>query len=167
MNNFEKSTKTRINTKDSEIVFSVHPKIYPKEVILKACYIIVDKVYVYIDAPKKDEFTISLKTKTRSTKKQLEALRGEFLNELLNASVRKEIAQKNKTIIEYIVGGAINAALPSSSKRPQEPSRANSDEDDIKKIEQEIEALKKELEQEDFSAGTYEEDPLNIKKPLQ
>ena len=78
--------------------------------------------------------------------------------------VRKNISQKNQKIVEYIVGGAINAALPKA--KPQ-ANTVSSDDDDISKIEAEIEALKKELEQENYCAQPYEEDPLKIKKSVQ
>ncbi len=164
MKTLEKASKTQLNLKDSEITFSLNPKIYPKDVIFKACYILIDKIYVYLDSPQPSEIIISLKAKEKTTKKKLEKLRDEFLNELLNASVRKSISQKNQKIVEYIVGGAINAALPKAAQ-PQENS-TSADDDDILKIEAEIEALKKELEQESYCAQPYEDDPLSIKKTM-
>lgn len=163
MKNLEKASKTQLNVKDSEITFSVNPKIYPKDIIFKACYTLIDKIYVYLDSPEQNTIVVSLKTKEKTTKKKLEKLRDEFLNELLNASVRKNISQKNQKIVEYIVGGAINAALP---KIKSQNDNANTDDDDISKIEAEIEALKKELEQENYYAQPYEEDPLKIKKTM-
>lgn len=163
MNNLDQSTRTRINTEDSEISFSVNPQVYPKDVIFKACYGLIDKIYVFLDSPGKKEIIVFLKTKEKSTRKQLERLRDEFLNELMNASIRKNVARKNQKIVEYIVGGAITAAL--AKPRGEGTDANNIKDEEILKIEKEIAALKKELEEESPN-GTQEEDPLKIRKPV-
>ena len=144
MRTFEKSTKTQFHLEDSEIFFFVNPKIYPKDIIFKACYSLVDKIYIFLDSPCKEAIGIYLKTKEKSTKKQLEKLRDEFLNELVNASIRKNVAQRNQKIVELVVGGAIHAALT----KPQSPLAEGEEDGDIQAIEKEIAALKIELEKE-------------------
>lgn len=162
MKNFEKLTKTHLNFEASEIVFSVDPRIYPKDIILKACYAIIDRVYIFLDSPGKTAIDVCLKTKGRSTRKQLVRVRDEFLNELVNASIRKMVSIRNQKIVEHIVGGAVNAAL----MKPNMPliGGKSTEDEDIQEIEKEIEALKKELEND--SEDTYEEDPREIRKPI-
>ncbi|MCK5580423.1 MAG: His-Xaa-Ser system protein HxsD [Candidatus Omnitrophica bacterium] len=155
--------KTHKKLENNEIIFSLNSKIYPRDVIFKACYTFIDRVYIFLDNPKRNEITVSFKGKKILTKKQLNSLKGEFANELLNAILRKDISKKNKKILEYVVGGAITAALekPEENKGPE-----NEDDVEIKKIEKEIEALKKELESEgpEDTGDDYESDPLGIMK---
>lgn len=162
MKNFEASTKTHLNFEASEIVFSIDPGIYPKDIIFKACYVIIDRAYVFLDSPGKKEIDVYLKTKQRSTQKQLEKVRDEFLNGLVNASIRKMVSQKNQKIVEHVVGGAINAAL--AKLGPQPAGCENGEDEDIEEIKREIDALKKELEND--GEDIYDEDLLGIKKPV-
>ncbi len=149
--------KNIVNLKENEISFVVNQKIYPKDVIFKACYVFVDRVYVYLDSLKKNEITATFKCKKKLTKKNLENLKGDFLNELLNALVRKNVSKRNQKVIEYIVGGAITASLETT----EDQSKTEEVDEDMLKIEKEIEALKKELELED---DDYQEDPEASKK---
>ena len=165
MSRFAKKLKTNIKDENSEISFCISPKIYPKDIIFTACYVFIDKVYVFLDHPGKDEIVVYLKSKQKLTLKKLEKLRDEFLNELLNASVRKNISKRNQKIVEHIVGGAVNAALAKPSAPPVNEQKQDDDEE-MQEIAREIEALKKELELENNSAGDFEEDPLNIKKTM-
>lgn len=99
--------KSEINIKENQIVFRLNSKNYPLEAILNAAYVFIDRVYVYLDGEPEKEICISLKGKNKLGKIQLEALRGEFLNELLNFLVRTQIAKRNKKIREFIVGSAL------------------------------------------------------------
>lgn len=99
--------KSEINIKENQIVFRLNSKNYPLEAVLNAAYVFIDKVYVYLDGEPEKEICISLKSKNELDKIQLEALRGEFLNELLNYLVRIQIAKQNKKIREFIVGSAL------------------------------------------------------------
>ncbi len=163
MTTFKKATKTYLNIKESEIRFSVDSKIYSKDVIFKACYALIDKIYVFLDSPVTGELVVYLKTKKKATQKQLEKLRDEFLNELLNVSIRKNVSQKNQKAVEHIIGGAINAAL--TKQKVQHTEHTAQEDEDIQEIEKEIAALKKELEA-DMKEGDYDEDPLDIRKPI-
>jgi His-Xaa-Ser system protein HxsD len=127
---------------------------------LKACYVLMDKIYIFLDSPRSKVIDVYLKAKQEMSRRQLEGLRDEFLSELVNAGVRKMVAHKNQKIVERIVGGAINAALVKPQGQLTEGIK-NEDED-IQAIEKEIAALKKELEKE--TNEDFEDDPRNIKK---
>ncbi len=164
MSSFQKAAKSRLNLKDSEIVFSVDTSLFPKDVIFKACYAMIDAVYIYLNSDGGRRILVYLKTRKRSGKKQLEHLRNEFLNEILNVSIRKSISKQNQKIVEKVIGGAINAALTKAGKGSNKADGHAQDEE-ILAIEHEIAMLKKELEQEE-SPDSYEKDPLGIRKPI-
>ncbi|TSA45803.1 His-Xaa-Ser system protein HxsD [bacterium] len=104
--------KSKIDLKDNQIIFSLNAKNYPKEAIYSAAYIFLDRAYVYLDGDPEKEVIVFLKGKENLNKPQLEALRGEFLNELLNYLLRVEVAQSNQKIREYIVASSLVASLP-------------------------------------------------------
>jgi His-Xaa-Ser system protein HxsD len=153
--------KSNINLKENSVSFALNPKIYPKEVVFRASYVFIDRMYVYVDSPKRGGIIISLKGKEKMSFKQLEKIRGEFLNELLNSLVRENVTRRNKKILEYIMGGAIIAAL----EKPEQKKKKENEDEDMEKIEKEIAKLKRELEKEDNFH--FQKDPLNIKKPYE
>lgn len=89
-------------------------KIYPVEAILNACYQFIDRAYIFLDSdPKGTQVKVSFKDKSGDSKKHLEVLKGEFMNELLHSALRYEVSKNNKKIREYIVGRALYSVLPS------------------------------------------------------
>jgi len=97
------------------VEIKLNSKIYPVEAILNACYLFIDRAYIFLDSdPKGIQIKISFKSKSGDSKKQLEALKGEFMNELLHCVLRYGISKDNKKIREYIVGRALYSVLPSS-----------------------------------------------------
>ena len=102
--------KIKINKKENKIVVYVDPKFYPLEAVYGAVYVFLDKAYVYLDGDPKKEIFVHLKGKKKLNKKEMEDLRGEFFNELLNYSLHHQIAKRNRRIREYIVGAALLGA---------------------------------------------------------
>jgi len=96
---------------DNEIILEINTKIYPKEVIYKTCYIFVDQVFIHLDIVKKGSVRVLLKSKKDLDRKQLENMKREFSNELLNVLLRDNVSRRNKKVVEYIVSGAIAASL--------------------------------------------------------
>jgi len=89
--------------------FKPNTKIYPLEVILSTAYLFIDRAYVFLQT-KGDNIEVSLKGKKKISLKQLEAIKGEFYNELLNCALRLKIAKRNKDIRQYIVQQALFSA---------------------------------------------------------
>ena len=98
--------KNNINTIKTEL----DTRVYPLEAIYGASYVFIDRVYVFLDSEKINKVTVFLKSKKNISKKQLENLKGEFLNELLNYTLRMNLAKTNKKIREYVVEQALFAA---------------------------------------------------------
>jgi His-Xaa-Ser system protein HxsD len=107
--------KTQIDQNKNQITFWLNTKTYPLEAIYSAAYVFLDRAYIYLDGDPKKEIMVSLKGKTKLTKKGLENLVGEFHNELLNYLLRVEIAKRNQKIREYIVATALVSSLPVES----------------------------------------------------
>jgi His-Xaa-Ser system protein HxsD len=87
------------------------PKIYPLEAIYGASYVFIDKAYLFLKSGPSGKIEVSLKGKKKLSKKQLRDLKGEFLNELLNYTLRINLAKYNKKIREHIVSRALFSAL--------------------------------------------------------
>lgn len=98
-------------TANNTIKFLINLQNYPLEAIYGASYVFLDRAYLFLDSRAPKKIKVSLKGKKKLTKKQLEDLRGEFLNELLNYTLRINLAKHNRKIREYIVGQALFSAL--------------------------------------------------------
>lgn len=92
---------------------NLNSKIYPLEAILNACYTFIDRAYIFLDTDSKgNQIKVSIKPKNKLPEKQLEVLKGEFMNELLHSVLRYTVSKNNKKIREYIIGRALYSALP-------------------------------------------------------
>jgi len=101
-------------------VISLNPKIYPLEAIYGACYVFIDRAYLFLDGDPNKEVTIYIKGKSNLTPKKLEALAGEFENELLNYTLRLALAKNTRKVRETIVEKALFSALPQEETREEE-----------------------------------------------
>ncbi len=160
------SIKTKKNLKKNEISFLLKTDIYPKYIIYKACYTFIDRVYIYLDKHTKEDIKVTLKGKNKLKDKDIDSLKGLFLNELLNVILRENITKRNKKILEYIVGGAINASLENNKlveleNKSKDQLDKKESEEDIN-VEKEIAILKKELEK--MEEEDFENDSLGIKE---
>jgi len=147
--------KPSVNLENNEIIFALNSKIYPLDAVYNACYVFIDRMYIYLDSSKKNEIIVSLKTKGKATKDELEDSKNEFFNELLNVSLRKNISKQNHKILEYIVGGAITASL----EKPEMENKKT----ETGGLEKEIASLKEKWDKK-FKTANYKKDPLGIGK---
>lgn len=134
--------------KENKIIISVSQKLYPLEAIYGAAYAFLDKAYIYLEEGPKSKIQITLKGKEKLTKNGLENLKGDFLNELLNSSLRDRISKKNKKIREYMIGRALASALSglegSAEKREQKFKKESSAKNNVwdkKNLEEEFEKV--------------------------
>lgn len=97
------------------MIIKLNSKIYPLEAIINTSYAFVDRGYIFLDTDAKgSQVNVSIKTKHCSSVKELESLRGEFMNELLHSALRYTVSKNNKKIREYIIGRALYSVLPYS-----------------------------------------------------
>jgi His-Xaa-Ser system protein HxsD len=97
--------------KNDTLEISLSTKVYPLEAIYGTCYVFIDRAYLFLDGDPKKEIKVSIKGKETLSKKQLEALAGEFLNELLSATLRANLDKETKKIRQHIVEQAIFSAV--------------------------------------------------------
>ena len=96
---------------DNTLKFSFNLKDYPLEALHGAAYVFIDRAYLFLDNKSPKKIEVSLKGKKKLNKKQLEDLKGEFLNELLNYTVRVNLSKSNKKTREYIISQALFSAF--------------------------------------------------------
>lgn len=96
---------------NNTLKFSLNLQNYPLEAIYGAAYVFIDKAYLFLDSRSAKKIEVSLKGRKKLTKKQFESLKGEFLNELLNYTLRTNLTKHNRKIREYVVSQALFSAL--------------------------------------------------------
>lgn len=91
---------------EREIRFALDEQIYPRDAIFGASYIFVDRCYVFLDRPADQRVAVRLRSKGKASTEQLEALAGEFANELLNQVLRHRISESTSRVREYYMARA-------------------------------------------------------------
>ena len=97
--------------KDNTLKFSFNLKDYPLEALCGAAYVFLDRAYIFLDSKTKGIIEVSLKGKKQLVKEQLEKIKGEFLNELFNYTIRIKMTKSNQKIREFIIGQALVSAV--------------------------------------------------------
>jgi His-Xaa-Ser system protein HxsD len=92
------------------ITLSLDPAVYPLSVIHGTAYLFLPRAYVRLDRSGA-RIAVRLAGKTKLDRAALEALAGEFANELTNQFVREDVAQKTTRLREQVVGRALLGAL--------------------------------------------------------
>lgn len=91
---------------ERQIRFVVDEQLYPRDAVYGAAYIFIDRCYVLLDRPADQRVAVRLRTKGPSTEAELEALAGEFANELLNQVLRVRLGESTARIREYYMARA-------------------------------------------------------------
>ena len=123
---------------ERRVRFPIDESLFPLDAIYGAAYLFVDRCYVFLDRPTDQVVEVQLRTKGEADEAALEALAGEFANELLNQVVRQRVGESTAQIREYYMAKAFFADSNQTS----------------------IDALLAELDAEEL-----EEDPLEISVP--
>lgn len=97
--------------KNNTIKFFLNLRNYPSEAVYGTAYVFLDRAYLFLDSRSSKKITVSLKGKKKLTNKQLADLKGEFLNELLNYTVRINLTKNNRKLREFIVSQALFSAV--------------------------------------------------------
>mgnify|MGYP002630884827 CR=1 FL=1 len=125
-------------TDERVVTLLVDEDLYALDAIYGTAYLFVDRCYVLLGRPKERHVSVRLRAKAEATEEELEALVGEFSNELLNQVLRLRIGESTKKIREYTLAKAFFS----------QPRQAT------------IDALLAELDEEEL-----EDDPLEIEVP--
>ena len=114
--------------KKGQVELTIDPQLYPLEAVYGAAYVFLDKAYLRLDGNPKKKIIIKIKGKESLDREKLENLAGDFLNELLNYSLRYKISKNNRKIREYIVGTAL---LSSLAEAPEAEEKEEWEEDPL------------------------------------
>lgn len=113
------TTSTTLDVGANAVTVQVQTSTYPADAIMGAAYVFIDRCYVWLDANGGgDEYTVRLSGRNPMDSTSLEALAGEFGNELLAHALRGRIAEQNKALLETVVGRAVHGAMGPVSAEP-------------------------------------------------
>ncbi len=134
------TTQLRYELEERCVHLHVDEELFPLDAIYGAAYLFVDRCYLFLSRPADKQVDVRLRTKEEADEAALEALAGEFANELLNQVLRFRVGQSTARIREYTMAKAFFSNQRSSS----------------------IDDLLAELD-----AEVLEDDPLEIEVPWQ
>ncbi len=134
------TTQLRYELEERCVHLHVDEELFPLDAIYGAAYLFVDRCYLFLSRPADKQVDVRLRTKGEADEAALEALAGEFANELLNQVLRFRVGQSTARIREYTMAKAFFSNQRSSS----------------------IDDLLAELDAEEL-----EDDPLEIEVPWQ
>lgn len=97
------------------ISFDVDESVYPLDAVYGACYLFLDRCFVFLSRSKSGTVDVRLTIRESATPTALDALAGEFANELLNQSLRLRLSQSTSRIREYYTAAALRAAAATPS----------------------------------------------------
>jgi His-Xaa-Ser system protein HxsD len=84
----------------------VAESLFTIDAIYGTAYLFVDRCWLFMTRPSDGVVGVNLKTKEDTDEAGLEALAGEFANELLNQAIRVQIADSTSTLREYTMARA-------------------------------------------------------------
>jgi len=97
------------------ISFEADETLYPLEAIYGACYLFLERCFVYLSRPRAAVVAVRLTSRQPATPAELDALAGEFANELLSQATRLRLSQSTARIREYYTAAALRAATSAPS----------------------------------------------------
>lgn len=100
------SFELKYNITDRQVSFNVSEDLFVIDAVYGAAYLFVDRCWLFMSRPSDRVIGVHLKTKEDTDEAGLEALAGEFANELLNQAIRVQIADSTSTLREYTMARA-------------------------------------------------------------
>jgi His-Xaa-Ser system protein HxsD len=91
-----------------DFVIVVDTEVYGRHAVLRACYAFAGYCYVWLEL--EDRAKMKLSFKCKSNKYNIEQLKGEFANSLVDFALRQEIEAKTNSIRSVIVRTALAEA---------------------------------------------------------
>lgn len=103
-------------TDGRSVAFVVDEEMYPRDAILGAAYLFVDRCFVFLGRPEDRMVRVQLKSKDRAPADgAVEALAGEFANALLDQVIRFRVAESTGKLREYAFARAFFTTPAQSS----------------------------------------------------
>jgi His-Xaa-Ser system protein HxsD len=94
------------------VVLEVDAALYPLEALYGASYVFIDRAFVFLEKPSPNRFKVTLSPKKPGADAAaLQAMVGEFSNELLSCAWRAQITQANRAQIEAVTLRAVAGAM--------------------------------------------------------
>jgi len=134
----EQESRLGFSLGPDHVAFDVEESLYPLEAVYGAAYLFVEKCFIFLSRPQDATVRVRLTAREPATAAALDALAGEFVNELLSQVTRLRLSQATARIREYYTAAALRATASAPS----------------------VDELLAELESEDLL-----EDPLEIMVP--
>ena len=100
------SIELKYNIADRQVSFNISEDLFVIDAVYGAAYLFVDRCWLFMSRPSDGVVGVHLKTKEDTDEAGLEALAGEFANELLNQAIRVQIADSTSTLREYTMARA-------------------------------------------------------------
>jgi His-Xaa-Ser system protein HxsD len=101
---------------EREISFDIDEDLYAVDAVYSASYLFVDRCYVFLARPSEKKIRLRLRAKDEgSTTQKMEALAGEFANELLNSQLRFRLGRSTAAIREQYMARAFFGEQKSST----------------------------------------------------
>lgn len=97
------------------IAFDVDESVYPLETVYGACYLFVDRCFLFLSRSQPGVINVRVTPRTSATPAELDTLAGEIANELLSQALRARLAQSTMRIREYYSAAALRAATSTAS----------------------------------------------------
>lgn len=91
---------------EREISFELDEQVYALDAVYGTAYLFIDRCYVFLSRPADQRVSVRLRTKGTASEAELEALAGEFANELLNQVLRTRLGDSTARIREYYMARA-------------------------------------------------------------
>jgi len=99
----------------NQVSFEVDESVYPLEAVYGACYLFVEKCFIFLSRPRDRVVDVRLTARGSATPAELDTLAGEFANELLSQAMRLQLSQATARIREYYTAAALRAAASAPS----------------------------------------------------
>ena len=105
------------STTPDSITFEIEESIYPLEAVYGASYLFLDRCFLYLSRARDGVVGVRLTVQEASeaSPANLDALAGEFANELLSQTLRASLSQSTARIREYYTAAALRAATSAPS----------------------------------------------------
>lgn len=97
------------------VSFTLNEELYPREAILGAAYLFVDRCFIFLERPADKQIEVRLKCKTKPSTEALEQLAGDFANALLDQVVRFHVSERTGRLREYTMARAFFTTPAQSS----------------------------------------------------